>query len=159
MEVLICSDLHIGHKLASQKRGFYSVEEHDEFILDTLNDSCGKRTILWVLGDVAMTLDGLRSLKSIQGRKILVKGNHDEYKLSEYIGIFENVHGIVKYKNMWMSHCPIHPQEMYRCKANIHGHIHKNTTSPELDLPYFNVNWDYHSRPLTLNEIKEIVGE
>ena len=157
MNVLFTSDLHINHLLASDKRGFKSVTDHDDSIIETLNKYCNKRTLLYVLGDVAMSRSGLARLKDVGGRKILIKGNHDQYKLAEYIDIFEDIHGIIKYKNMWLSHCPIHPQEMWRCDANVHGHIHKNAATSNIGDPYLNVNWDYWRRPLELNEIKEMV--
>ena len=156
MSVLFTSDLHLGHDLASEKRGFQSVGEHDDFIIQTLKDQCHKNTVLWILGDVVMKGGEIRRLGEILGRKKLVRGNHDELPTLEYMLYFEEIHGITKYKGMWLSHCPIHPQEMYRCTANIHGHIHKNTASPLLDLPYFNVNWDFWSRAVSLEEVKEL---
>jgi calcineurin-like phosphoesterase family protein len=74
-----------------------------------------------------------------------------------YLKYFEDVRGFLRYKQMWLSHCPIHPQELYRCKLNVHGHIHKNTNSPELPLPYVNVNWDFWKRAISLDELRELV--
>ena len=31
---------------------------------------------------------------------------------------------MVRYKKMWLTHCPIHPDEMRRCVGNLCGHIH-----------------------------------
>jgi len=156
MSVYITSDLHLGHKLASENRGFGSIKEHDDAVLESISSVVNKRTLLWVLGDVAMDRDALLRFKEIRCRKKLVAGNHDDYH-SDYNNIFENIYGMTKYKKMWLTHCPIHPQEMYRCLANIHGHIHKGGNSPELELPYLNVNWDYWRRPLSLDEIKAMV--
>lgn len=33
------------------------------------------------------------------------------------------VYSLVKYKGFWLSHAPIHPEELRGCK-NIHGHCH-----------------------------------
>lgn len=159
MSVLFTSDLHIGHDLAAEKRGFTSVAEHDDFVISTLKEQCSKNTVLWVLGDVVMRGGEIRRLAEIPGRKKLVIGNHDELPTLEYLLYFEEIHGITKYKSMWLSHCPIHPQEMYRCKLNVHGHIHKNTSSPLLPHPYFNVNWDFWGRAVALDEIKAVMEE
>ena len=159
MSVLFCSDLHLGHDLASEKRGFKSVADHDSSILNTLINQCNKRTILYVLGDACMKKGNLDSFVAIPGRKILVRGNHDNYKSEDYLKYFEEIHGFIKYKKFWLSHCPIHPQEMYRCELNIHGHIHKNTNSPNLDHPYFNVNWDFWGRAISLDEIRGLLNE
>lgn len=150
------SDLHLGHIKASINRGYASVEEHDRAVIDKLKSQCNKRTLLWVLGDVAMRPQSLQLLAEVPGQKRLVRGNHDQYDLAEYLKYFSDVHGILKYKNMWLSHCPIHPQEMYRCKLNVHGHIHKNSNSPEIPLPYFNVNWDFWGRAVSLDEIAKV---
>jgi len=154
MSVLFTSDLHLGHDLAAEKRGFLSIDEHDDYIIETLKSQCTKNTVLWILGDVVMRGGEIRRLAEIPGRKKLVIGNHDELPTLEYLLYFESIHGITKYKGMWLSHCPIHPQEMYRCSLNVHGHIHKNTNSPLLDKPYFNVNWDFWRRALDLDEIR-----
>ena len=154
-QVLFCSDLHIGHALAAEKRGFDNVGEHDMHIMKTLMGQCTKRTVLWVLGDVCMDIKKMWILDKILGRKKLVRGNHDKFDLGVYTKYFEDVHGFLRYKEMWLSHCPIHPQEMYRCKLNVHGHIHKNTHSPLLPHPYFNVNWDFWGRAVNLDEIRE----
>ena len=156
MSVYFTSDLHLDHLLASEKRGFDSVTTHNQSIIDSLNEHCNKRSLLYILGDVAMSRKGLKMLHDVPARKILVKGNHDTFKLSEYLEIFEDIHGIVRYKNMWLSHCPIHPQEMFRCKSNVHGHIHKNAATSNIGEPYFNVNWDFWHRPISLDELRKL---
>lgn len=158
MNVYLTSDLHLGHTLASKCRGFDTVLDHDIAVIKSLDKVCkNNRTLLYILGDVAMSKGSLSLLSEIKGRKILVRGNHDVYPLENYLKYFEDVLGIIKYKNMWLSHCPIHPQEMYRCEANVHGHIHKNTDSPCLGYPYININWDFWERPLSLEEIRTLI--
>ena len=156
MNVLFTSDLHLGHALAAKNRGFSSLEEHDDSIIYTLLGICTKRSILWILGDIAWTPVALERLKEVPGHKHLIRGNHDKCGTYEYLKIFESIHGFLQYKQMWLSHCPIHPQELYRCVANVHGHIHKNTSSPLLPPPYLNVNWDFWGRPISLEEIRTI---
>lgn len=155
MSVYFCSDLHIGHPLAARLRGFKSVDEHDEAVIDSIAGVSDKRTVIWVLGDVCMRRDKMPMLSRILGRKRLVRGNHDNFDMGDYLAHFEEIHGFLRYKKFWLSHCPIHPQEMYRCAGNIHGHIHRNTNSMELPLPYFNVNWDFLRGPIHLDEIKK----
>jgi len=153
--VMFCSDLHLGHRLVAEKRGFVDVDSHDNYIVNKLKEQCNKRTILWILGDVCMDINKMELLTSILGRKRLIRGNHDKFDLGVYLKYFEEIHGFLHYKEMWLSHCPIHPQEMYRCKLNVHGHIHKNTNSLLLDFPYFNLNWDFWGRAVSLDEIKQ----
>lgn len=159
MSVYFTSDLHLQHNLAAQKRGFDSISEHDAAVMDSLRSVTTKRTVLWVLGDVAMDRQGVHEIGALPGQLRLVRGNHDEYEESLYRDSFDQIHGFLKYKNLWLSHCPIHPQEMWRCGANVHGHIHKGAATPELPFPYINVNWDFWRRPVSLDEIKQIVSD
>ena len=156
MNVAFSSDAHLGHKLAATKRGFSSVERHDEAVISSYKDVCTKRTHLWLLGDVSFTVGGLERLRELPGKKILVRGNHDNLRVN-YADYFDEIYGIVKYKNMWISHMPPHPQELYRCKAFLHGHLHKDSNSPELEFPFINVNWDYWHRAVDLDEIKGMI--
>ncbi len=153
--VYICSDLHLGHKLASSKRGFSTVQDHDDYIINKLKEVCTKKTLLLIAGDVAFNRDGLFRLEEVLGKKKLIKGNHDERPLVEYFQVFDDIHGMYKYKGWCISHCPIHPQEMYRYIGNIHGHIHKGTKSSEYNFgdKYFNVNWDFYGQPIKITDI------
>ena len=157
MSVYFTSDLHLSHKLASELRGFNSIQEHDDFVMDSLKKIDNKRAMIWILGDVAMQPEALERLGDLRSRLKLVRGNHDQYKDEEYQKYFEVMHGFLKYKNLWLSHCPIHPQEMFRCGANVHGHIHKNAATDCLGFPYINMNWDFWRRPVSLNEISFMV--
>ena len=158
--VLFCSDLHLGHDTAATLRGFKSIAEHDHTIITMLSMQCDKRTVLWVLGDVAMKMENLQLLAAVPGRKILVRGNHDEFPIAHYQAAgFEQIHGIIKYKHMWVTHCPIHPQEMYRADANLHGHIHFTASTQQPPFPYINMNWDFWQRAVSLDEIKGIVAK
>jgi len=147
------SDLHLGHALAARLRGFESVEAHDYSIIETLRAQCSKRSLLWVLGDVAMRIESLDLLASVPGRKRLVRGNHDNFQLGVYAKYFEDVHGFLRYKKMWLSHCPIHTQEMCRVKINVHGHIHDNAATKPIGWPYLDVNWDFWRRAISLEEV------
>jgi calcineurin-like phosphoesterase family protein len=65
-------------------------------------------------------------LDRLNGIKHIVLGNHDRRqdtkKLFDYA---ESVAGMIQYKGIMLTHCPIHPMELeYRFNKNIHGHIH-----------------------------------
>ena len=104
-----------------------------------------KRTILFILGD--FLFDGphfeayLQRIAKFPCTIKLVMGNHDSMQLYTQT-IAPNISiqlPLFSYKNTWISHCPIHPQELRNRDGNIHGHLH-NSTVP--DLRYFNVNLD-----------------
>lgn len=76
------SDLHLGHRLVSETRGFDSPEDHDRVILDNLRAVPDGATLL-CLGDIsvrkdAYALDRLAALKAEKDLTLwLVPGNHD----------------------------------------------------------------------------------
>lgn len=139
------SDFHLGHKVIYKYRPqFKSAEEHDEKILSMM-EQLNKRDILFILGDFLfdspMYEIYLERIKKMPVRIKLVMGNHDNIKLYKDC-IDSNIEiqlPLFSYKNNWISHCPIHPQEIRGRICNIHGHLHGAVIdSPE----YFNVNLD-----------------
>lgn len=153
MDRFFTSDLHLGHRLAAQKRGFQSLDEHDAAVFDSLA-ALPRRSKLWVLGDIAFHQQALQILKGMPSQvSIAVLGNHDKFSASLYLDIFSDVRGALKYQDYWVTHIPIHPQELCFSKGNIHGHIHMNAATAPLPLPYFNVNWDFHRGPVAFEDI------
>jgi calcineurin-like phosphoesterase family protein len=73
------ADLHIGHRLVADLRGFNDITDHDEALADTWNTVIHRDDVVWVLGDVAMSnpTRALELLASLPGRKRLIAGNHD----------------------------------------------------------------------------------
>ena len=159
-DVWFTSDLHLGHYGSAERRGFATVEEHDGTIIYNLASLLTKRSKLFILGDVTWHHRYLPLLNEIPGIKELIIGNHDTLHTREYLKYFNRVHGFKKYNNFWLSHCPIHPQEMFRCTGNIHGHIHNGGATPDIGYPYYNVNVDYrNSHPKNYDEIVQFFKE
>jgi len=159
MSVYFASDLHLGDKNTAKRRGFSSVYQHDSTILDGLQ-FLGKRDKLFLLGDIAHKSADLAPLSELNCTMDLVLGNHDQLRAYEYAEVFNKVYGLIRYKNFWLSHAPIHLQEMYRCIGNIHGHIHVGTQSGALELPYFNVNIELHGyKPILFLEIQQTFNQ
>jgi calcineurin-like phosphoesterase family protein len=125
--VRFIADLHLSHTNMALKRGFSTVEEHDEYIIEKWNSVVHKRDVTYILGDVTMEKSSpYELLNRLNGVKHVVLGNHDRRqdikKLLEYV---DSVAGMVQYKGIMLTHCPIHPMELdYRFNKNIHGHIH-----------------------------------
>jgi calcineurin-like phosphoesterase family protein len=98
-----------------------------------------------------MDAEKLPLLKKLKGTKHLILGNHDEFTLETYKPYFNKIHGFVRYKGMWLSHAPIHPQEL-RGKVNVHGHNHKNVIPDER---YICVSVEQvNGKPKSLDEIR-----
>lgn len=137
--VWFTSDLHFGHKnIHKFREGVDSEEENRHTIIRHWNRLVTKRDDVYILGDVAFNGETLTELSKLLGRKFLVRGNHDDFSARTYLQTFEDVFGLKSYKGFWLSHAPIHPNEL-RYKVNIHGHVHSNTIP---DKRYFNVSVD-----------------
>jgi len=147
-------------------RQFSSIDEHDDLIIDNINKAVRVMDKLFILGDVAMNRHQLSTLDRINTKKrILVRGNHDIFKLKDYLPYFKDIraykvmpkHGII------FSHIPIHPCQLEgRFKLNVHGHSHHNFIEDlesmiyKEDNKYFNIcpeRIGYH--PIELQEILE----
>lgn len=154
MSVYFISDTHIGHENMSLKRGFKTVEEHDQFIFDCWNKTIAKRDKVFILGDLTMEKNNYSWLDDLNGTKEIILGNHDLTKHTKNILECETVTKVgacVKYKGMMLTHIPIHTCEIDRFTVNIHGHVHENTLD---DKRYINVSCeavDY--TPLSYDEI------
>ena len=128
-QVRFIADLHLGHVNMAVKRGFASVEEHDAHIITQWNSVVAKRDVTYILGDVTMEKKAPYALLDrLNGRKHVVMGNHDRRQdVAALLEHVDSVAGMVQYKGLILTHCPIHPMELdYRFPKNIHGHIHDN---------------------------------
>ena len=114
----------------------------------------------YILGDVAMYKKCLPILARLNGRKCLIKGNHDISKLKDYAKYFYDIRAYHRLDGIWMSHIPIHPQSVGRVYGNIHGHIHdqevKIIGTQDIDPRYMCVSAEHTNyRPLEWGEAKE----
>lgn len=160
--VFFIGDTHFGHKGIQRFRGM-SEEENRNLIKTNWNNKVTKRDTVYVMGDAVFKKEFLADIAELNGTKHLVRGNHDYLSTEEYLTVFKNVYGIIKYKNFWLSHCPIHPEEL-RGKGNIHGHVHYNTIQQHLfrsdfeyDTRYFNTSCEMlNYTPISFDEITNL---
>lgn len=159
--VWFCSDLHLGHKNIGKFRAplVTTTEENTERIFRDWKAVVHRRDIVFVLGDFCFDRELFHKvLDELKADKIyLIRGNHDDkFTTEELRDFFDEIYGLVKYKGMWLSHAPIHPDEL-RGKFNLHGHVHYATVQ---DKRYFNCCpenlWPKYGRCLvSLDEIRK----
>jgi calcineurin-like phosphoesterase family protein len=142
MSVYFIGDPHLGHKAIGRYRPWVKDSAANTALIHKLwNNTIKKNDMVYVMGDAAFTDDELIAMGNLRGRKILIKGNHDDFvSTSLQSQVFEEIHGIIKYKAMWLSHAPIHPVEL-RGKCNVHGHVHAKSVRTwygALDKRYYN---------------------
>ena len=137
--IYVISDLHLGHNFLKKLRGFATIEEHDQAIVDGWNSVVkSKHDVVWILGDIAMDASMYPMLDKLKGRKKVILGNHDRYRdVPELLKYVDNVSGCFVKDKVMFSHCPIHERELEFNRKNVHGHIHNNFID---DSRYINVS-------------------
>ncbi len=137
-----CSDHHFGHsnilnfkdKLGKPLRSFGSIDEHDSIIIDNHNKLVKPEDRVYFMGDLAIGKKDIHKVSRMNGRKVLIKGNHDIFKLQDYIDYFDDIRSIKVYpKNgITITHIPVHTSQLeHRFKLNVHGHTHSNLITQE----------------------------
>lgn len=127
------ADLHLGHQNMAIKRGFTTVEEHDEFIIANWNKVVNKKDNVIIFGDVTMEKkNSYYLLNRMNGRKTVIGGNHDRPQDSEeLLKYVSGICGMMKRRGFILTHCPIHESQLEEFYVNIHGHVHERTLQDE----------------------------
>lgn len=167
-ETWLISDTHFGHtnittfvdNSGNRIRPFNSVEEMDELMVKNWNELVNEGDRVYHLGDFCIKNQSLKIIDRLKGRIVLIKGNHDIFKLKEYLKYFDDIRAFKVFpeQRLICSHIPIHPCQLeHRFKYNVHGHMHtyKVMKSPHHpDERYINlcVEWtDY--KPVNFNDL------
>lgn len=157
------SDMHLGHKCEHwetplwKNRGFNSVEEHDETLIERWNDNLGEESEIFHLGDIMFGSNGEERLEEVLNRLTfktlyLFSGNHSAgykqllSKSSEENGIrylgFGNkkVYFVPNYLEIIVCGQPIvlshYPLVSWNGQAKgswmLHGHCHGNLWNSDI---------------------------
>lgn len=81
MSRFFISDIHLEHRLMLKHRNFSSFSEMENEIVKRWNKVVKKGATVYVIGDFTFgdLENAKRFLNRVNGRKILIKGNHDRY--------------------------------------------------------------------------------
>lgn len=134
--VWITSDTHFGHanicKFTNSNgeplRPWDDVIEMEDELVRRWNSCVNPNDFIIHCGDVSMNKTGYdRVINRLNGRKILVIGNHDTFNLDVYQKHWEHITSmLVIYDKAIITHIPVHPSSIERFHVNIHGHLHAN---------------------------------
>lgn len=124
MKFFIISDTHFNHaKIATYCD---RPENFTEIVLKRWNERVTPKDTVIHLGDVAIGprehIEG--QIRSLNGRKILVRGNHDLHgSLSWWCDRgFDFACDAMTFRNVLLTH---HPSDVkFGCELNVHGHLH-----------------------------------
>jgi len=155
-KVFFIADTHFGHRAICKYRPIFSTaQEHDDIIIQNWNKVVTKKKYqVWILGDMCIknkNYDMDKLINRLNGTIQVITGNHCH--LPYYANSRININpALVKKYGFWLSHCPIHPDEL-RGKNNIHGHSHDGLID---DNRYYNVCVEHLNYvPIELEKIRE----
>ena len=181
--VFLTSDTHFGHVNickftnydGSKTRPWDSVEEMDEDMVRRWNETVGPNDKVYHLGDVVINRKSLQILDRLNGDKVLIKGNHDIFKLNDYTKYFRDVRAYHVMNGCILSHIPVHKDSIARFGANIHGHLHANRVrkprgvdaktgqilySDQIDPDYFCVSVEHTDyRPILFEDVVQKIKD
>lgn len=146
--VWLTSDTHFGHAGVckflradgTKLRPWDDPEEMDEAMIKLWNDRVKPTDKIYHLGDFVINRRCLKIGHRLNGDKILIRGNHDIFRLNEYTPFFRDLRAYHVMNGMILSHIPVHESQMERFGVNIHGHTHSNRVL----LPDGNIDPRYH---------------
>jgi calcineurin-like phosphoesterase family protein len=145
---------------ASGRPEFKTVEEMDETLVERWNSVVKPGDKVYHLGDVFMgnRLAFAKLWPRLNGRKVLIGGNHDPMKWLSVGGFFKSTYAAryLKDWNIHLSHIPMHESSIInkfddaKC-INVHGHLHRRD-SPEG--PYYSVCVERHNyTPVAIDDL------
>ena len=130
----LVSDTHFGHTGVcrfmrrdgvTKLRPWDDADEMNEDMVKAWNERVRPSDKVYHLGDVVINRKYLNILHRLNGDKVLIKGNHDIFKLEDYTQYFRDIRGYHVLNGMILSHIPIHEESISRFGTNIHGHLHE----------------------------------
>ena len=117
------SDLHLFHEAAIKfdNRPFQNLEEMQETIMKKWNSKVTNGDTVYILGDISLrgkNEDLIAFVARLKGKKILVKGNHDDVSDYRYKQLFDEIcdykeiHDSFEGKSSTASEKPVKPNSL-----------------------------------------------
>ena len=126
MGIFFIADMHFGDDNIRryENRPFDTLDEMNEKLINNWNSVVNADDEVYVIGDIGNE----EYIRKLNGKKYLVKGNHDRLSNAEYrtIGFEEVYDKPILFEDFWiLSHEPVYVNTNMPY-ANIFGHIHNN---------------------------------
>ena len=175
--IFVCSDLHLSHDRSFiwSARGFNSVEEMNEAIIERFNSKVSPEDEVYICGDLCLGGGELEILEKnmalierLNGHIHVILGNHDTPARIAMYAMCKNVEEIV-YATMihyrgyhfYLSHFPtltanLEKESLKQCTINLFGHTHSMDPFYN-DMPFmYNIAMDAHNcYPVLLDDAIE----
>lgn len=173
-KVWFSSDTHFCHDRAFlyEPRGFTSVQEMNEAIVERWNSVVAPDDEVYLLGDIMLNDNdvGMEYLKKLNGKISILRGNHDTNSRIKLYGLAGNVVDCGLYAqvvningyNFYISHYPTMTSNLdndapiKRHVINLYGHTHQKDNFYQ-DIPFmYHVGMDSHDcYPVEITQIIE----
>lgn len=117
------ADLHFGHAriMTFCNRPFESVDQMDKTLISNWNEIVPHGSTVYIIGDFAM-YDHAKYIHQLNGKKILIEGNHDKMSL-EVKKLFTEVHPFLR-RNFFGHDITLCHYAMKSWANSIHGSLH-----------------------------------
>jgi calcineurin-like phosphoesterase family protein len=186
-KIYVTSDLHLGHlrDFVWAARGYSSAEQHDEGVIQTLNEVVRPNDILFMLGDLCLNapmdkVDGYLDRIKCQNLYCLWGNHNNPHEKAVYRKLVPSGQQYpVRYKNMVyqghyletvlngqfvvLFHYPISVwNEMKNGSWMLCGHSHhsfEQSKAEHVEGKILDVGWDGNARPWTLPEIAAVMAK
>lgn len=172
--IFFTSDLHFGHRniISAAQRPFASSEEMDAALIKNWNRRIRPNDEIYILGD--FTMQGpqfaMEILRQLNGRKYLVRGNHDQFvdRISFDRSLFEWIRDY--YSLPWQKqqfilfHYPIAEWDRsHYGSIHLHGHQHNkpeyNAANAAQGLLRYDVGVEANDMaPVSIDEVLNFFG-
>lgn len=163
LEIWLTADSHFSHKniIAYESRPFLNTEEMDERLIESWNANIKENDLVFHMGDLFFgnKEKQFEIAKRLNGRKILILGNHDKLSNKRYMDLGFNPYKQYIFEDYLLTH---HPQqerplsvliENTHIKGNVHGHIHSKKMDNQLI--YLCVSIEHGYKPFHIDEVRE----
>jgi calcineurin-like phosphoesterase family protein len=169
--IFLISDTHFGHQNTctlfkradgSPLRPFSDADEMNEIMVDRWNSTVKPSDKVYHLGDVVINRKYLDVMGRLNGTKVLIKGNHDIFKLKYYLEYFKDIRSCHVLNGMIFTHIPIHKSSLARFGSNVHGHLHATRVmdGDHIDSDYYCVSVEnINYTPISLEDLSKCIKE
>lgn len=137
MKTFVTSDLHFDHKnilkFNPATRPFRDMEHMNAEMIREWNERVAADDLVYILGDVAFCNPSKATaiVRSLNGRKILIQGNHDKKLVADanFRACFEEIHVYHEVNCNGVKVCFFHYpiaewNQCHRGSVHLHGHLH-----------------------------------
>ena len=169
--IYFTSDWHFCHNkpFIYESRGFKSIEEMNEIIIENHNRVVKEEDIIYCLGDCMLNDNqkGMECINRLNGHKVIIRGNHCTNTRIELYKNLPNTEvkgwvDMLKYGNyhFYLSHYPTitsnHDEDrpLKQIILNLHGHTHDCRKFYQDNPTMYNVALDAHNNtPVSIDQI------